>query len=552
METLNAKGGTGSTKIYYSNGDADNNGELDPPPAGTTHPPGFVDLTPTDGKDDHQWTVPKLLRPDGSDADTDPEVHLDFYPSTPADKEKLKRKFWEKWGIEKFNALVYTHDTINGPYLSVHTWNIAPGGMPYPAGPYKIPLTVTASAPGGSDKGEKITSCSTKLEHVVEGPSTHAERERKFFQECGGTPTTNPYTIHSLGHGLISKNNATAASNVLIDKDAIVCKGNISGTVKIMDKVVVKDAGITSGVVNLYGEAEVTVTGGIRTPGGSVTIRDKAVVNVGSITSFAPGVMIRDRAEVKALGIGIRNSVTIRDGAKVDIQRAGAAGVNYCGLCNSVQIYGEGTEIKGRVKMFGAAKVFGGAKIDGTAGARNWISISGSAEISGADIRVTAPVSLGYGAKQVRIEGDAKIFGGAMSGRIFIQGNAEVHEGIIAGGYGSGFSLRGFAKIFGGNISEINSIWGNVKIHGGNFSGNNNMFYGDVVIRGGTLSYVTIYGDQGAANPIEVEDGAEIRGRSGGMVVVTGKGAIARGARILCQNKTLSGDFSGTHGTCPP
>ena len=368
VETLNAKGGTGSTKIYYSNGDADNNGELDPPPAGTTHPPGFVDLTPTDGKDDHQWTVPKLLRPDGSDADTDPEVHLDFYPSTPADKEKLKRKFWEKWGIEKFNALVYTHDTINGPYLSVHTWNIAPGGMPYPAGPYKIPLTVTASAPGGSDKGEKITSCSTKLEHVTEAPRTHAMREDRFFQKCKIDKNLHPHSYRlAIGGGLIHNNvRMNNPAHVTVGLDAIVCKGNLSPLHRmyLSGKSVWLDGSVLGslGFISIGGEAEVKV-------------------NLMSVTAAGASVAVRGKAVLHANRIVVSSGHLAVDNAKVKLDAN-----NRYSLAGNVKIYDEGTEITGKVAVKSGAKIHGGAKINGTNGP---ICIKSNARISGVNTRIT-------------------------------------------------------------------------------------------------------------------------------------------------------------------
>ena len=528
VETLNAKGGTGSTKIYYSNGDADNNGELDPPPAGTTHPPGFVDLTPTDGKDDHQWTVPKLLRPDGSDADTDPEVHLDFYPSTPADKEKLKRKFWEKWGIEKFNALVYTHDTINGPYLSVHTWNIAPGGMPYPAGPYKIPLTVTASAPGGSDKGEKITSCSTKLEHVTEAPRTHAMREDRFFQKCKIDKNLHPHSYKIAKGGGLIHNNVIIGNNVTVDLNAIICKGTVSpaGQMILTGKAVWLKGNVytsTLGRIGVHDEAEVDVGAVyVSSAGGSLTVSGEAKLHVPSISTS--GRVIVDNAKVKLSAHGIASSVNISGNTK---------------------ILGKETIVKGKVELSHGPKISDGATIDGTNGQ---IQITGTAEISGVNTIITG-TTISTSSFPLIIGGNAKVTGGIISEKTTISGSAQVS---------------------GGTIKGVTSIFGNAEIHGGNISGNSNSFYGNAVIRGGTIfkgvayghveikegttsqvSHATINGNRGAANPIIIKDGAEIKGKAGARITISGGGTIASSARIY-QDTTVSGTVSDTRGTPPP
>ena len=568
METLNAKGGTGSTKIYYSNGDADNNGELDPPPAGTTHPPGFVDLTPTDGKDDHQWTVPKLLRPDGSDADTDPEVHLDFYPSTPADKEKLKRKFWEKWGIEKFNALVYTHDTINGPYLSVHTWNIAPGGMPYPAGPYKIPLTVTASAPGGSDKGEKITSCSTKLEHVTEAPRTHAMREDRFFQKCKIDKNLHPHSYRlAIGGGLIHNNvRMNNPAHVTVGLDAIVCKGNLSPLHRmyLSGKSVWLDGSVLGslGFISIGGEAEVKV-------------------NLMSVTAAGASVAVRGKAVLHANRIVVSSGHLAVDNAKVKLDAN-----NRYSLAGNVKIYDEGTEITGKVAVKSGAKIHGGAKINGTNGP---ICIKSNARISGVNTRITGTAAATStlsahcsSAWPIQIAGGTIISGGEISGKTIITGAAQVSGNPTITGTIGHVLIMGSAQISGnptiegkatiaanaqisGNpiITGNNVIHGNAVVEGGDFSGatsaltyHENNIRGWTTIKGGRISYAVINGTGSDSSRLIVEDGAEIRGKpsadGSGKITVTGAGVIDSTARI-CQDMTVSGTISGEHpadGTC--
>ena len=172
--TLNAKGGFASgAKTYYADA-GDSTKDLD-----------------GDGTDDHEWTIPKLLVPDGSDADTDPDVHLDFYPSDQTKKDSLEKRFWEKWGIEKFDSIMFIHDKANGSHLRVHIWNIAPGGMPYPAGPYMIPLTVETDPATSPDKGEKITFCSSEKTEGAE-----KTRRERYFDECGGTDINNYFRSH--------------------------------------------------------------------------------------------------------------------------------------------------------------------------------------------------------------------------------------------------------------------------------------------------------------------------------------------------------------------
>ena len=371
--TLNAKGGFASgAKTYYADA-GDSTKDLD-----------------GDGTDDHEWTIPKLLVPDGSDADTDPDVHLDFYPADQTKKDSLEKRFWEKWGIEKFDSIMFIHDKANGSHLRVHIWNIAPGGMPYPAGPYMIPLTVETDPATSPDKGEEITFCSSEK---TEGAQKTSPVER-YFDECGGDEDTNPYILVK-GGGLVSQRNTTIIGDFAVGVNSIICKGLIYAN--------------------------------------------------------SPGYLLVSNKSVLTGDISTLKRVVIRDGAKADLKPHYLGTSNS--ITGEVTISGEGTEVKGMVligdSMYvnrGPISISGGAKIDGTQGR---IQISGKAKISGGQITAAPLISLTPQAS-IGIGENANISGGTVSGKdIGIRGDARISGGTVS----NGSSFRGHVNMLGGEVS---------------------------------------------------------------------------------------------------
>ena len=446
IATLDAKGGTGTPSQYYTPnvfyGDA----------AGTKDPDG-------DNINDHEWTIPKLLKADGTD-------ELDFLrqkPSTDAAKKALEKKFWEKWGIEKFDSIMFIHDTAHGSHLRVHIWNIAPGGMPYPAGPYMIPLTVTTAPAASPAQGKEITKCD------LEGVAQSAKEEEDL--SCPEREGLDDGDSHSNGGGFVART-ATVASRVHVGPNAKVCgkaevKGNvrITDTAKVFGKVKIEGpADSATGVIRIYNQAQVS---GDAKVSGSGYINQDAVIDGEAEVVLAPSPLFPSYGTVNS-------SARITDNARVTGSVVGDAIVRgdaqfTGGLSGSAIIEGNAivtavspAAISGNVIIGGDARVTGGV-------------FNGHAVIDG-NARISSGGVSGY----AKVGGDARVTGGGVSG------NAIVDGGIISGGSVSGDAkVSDRAEVSGGSVSGDAKIYGDAKVKGGTIIGNTKI-YGDAIVNSGT------------------------------------------------------------------
>ena len=465
--TLNAKGGFASgAKTYYADA-GDSTKDLD-----------------GDGTDDHEWTIPKLLVPDGSDADTDPDVHLDFYPSDQTKKDSLEKRFWEKWGIEKFDSIMFIHDKANGSHLRVHIWNIAPGGMPYPAGPYMIPLTVTTRAAASPDKGEKIESCGL----TEAAQSAKAEEDLSCPEMAGLDDGDN----HSNGGGFVA-HTASVASTVYVGPDAEVCgkakvKGRvrIENTSKVYGKAEINGPGPAPFTGTLYIRRGAQVFGSAKVTGRGY-ISDNAKVSghatVSMTSSNLSYNMIQHNAVVTGRAV-VSGDISIGGDAYIDgdakISLDGSGGGIFGHIRGNARIGGN-AELSGKVTISGSPRISGKAKVISAVGVivSGGVVIDGEAEVTGGtlsgDVRIgrNATVSMLYGSGggNATITGDAKISGNAeVSGRPVISGDVVID---------------GDAEVSGGTITGNTKISGDAEVKGGTLSGNTKIS-GDAIVTGGT------------------------------------------------------------------